>query len=113
MVATTTLKIRQGGTVMINYDKFITQAQENMQQAARQLTETQEKAIAAFKEAQGNASSGLPSATQLVEANYRFANQVLQTQKDLTLRWLEAFAPAAEPNKAGRTGRVASTPTAE
>src|SRR2546423_4460353 len=97
---------------MINYDKFITQAQENMQQAARQLTDTQEKAIAAFKEAQGNAGSGLPSVAQLVEANYRFTNQVLQTQKDLTLRWLDAFAPAGEAHKAGRAGQIGSTPTA-
>jgi hypothetical protein len=89
---------------MINYEKFITQAQEGMQQAAKQFTETQEKTISALKEAQGNVTAGLPTAAQVVQANYDFSNQVLQIQRDLTLRWIEAFAPAAETNKAGRTG---------
>ena len=97
---------------MTNYERFISQAQEGMQQAAKQLTETQDKAIAALKDAQGNVTSGIPSAARLVEANYEFTNRALQIQKDLTLRWVEAFA-SAEPNGKGgsRTGRVGGTAT--
>jgi hypothetical protein len=93
---------------MTNYEKFVTQAQEGVLQAAKQLTKAQEQAIAALKEAQGNATAGLPSAAQLVEANYAFTSQVLQIQKELTLRWVEAAAPAAEPAKPGKGGSASS-----
>lgn len=87
---------------MTNYEKFVTQAQEGVLQAAKQLTKAQEQAIAALKEAQTSATAGLPSATQLVEANYVFTTQLLQIQKDLTLRWVEAFAPAPAATKPGK-----------
>jgi hypothetical protein len=86
---------------MTNYEKFVTQAQEGVVQAAKQLTKAQEQAISALKEAQATATNGLPSPSQLVEANYAFTSQLLQIQKETTLRWIEAFVPSpAKPAEA-------------
>lgn len=87
---------------MTTYEKFVTQVQEGVLQAAKQLSKAQEQVISALKEAQTNASAGLPSAAQLVEANYVFTTQLLQIQKDLMLRWVEALAPAPEAAKPGK-----------
>jgi hypothetical protein len=88
---------------MTTIEKFVTQAQEGVLQAGRQLTKAQGRAISALEEARANATAGLPSAAQLVETNYAFAGQLLQIQKELTLHWVDALAPtteAAKPAKA-------------
>lgn len=84
---------------MTTYEKFVTQTQEGVMQAAKQLTKAQEQAIGALKDAQTTATAGLPSAAQLVESNYVFTSQLLQLQKDLALRWVETLTPAAEAAK--------------
>lgn len=85
---------------MTSYKEFVTNAQEGVVEAAKRLTKAQERAISALKEAQTSATSTLPSAAQLVEANYVFTNQLLQIQKEMTLRWIELLGPApAKPTK--------------
>jgi hypothetical protein len=88
---------------MTAYDKFVAQAQEGVLQAAKQLSKAQEQAIGALKQAQANATAGVPSPAQLVEANYVFTTQLLQIQKDLTLRWIDAVTAAAEPVKPAKS----------
>jgi hypothetical protein len=86
---------------MADYTKNITQAQEQAFQAAKLLAKAQDQALATFKEVQGKfLPDQLPTATQAVEASYAVATNILQFQKEATLRWIETMTTVRAPRPA-------------
>jgi hypothetical protein len=77
---------------MADYAKTITQAQEQTLQAAKLLAKAQDQALATFKDVQGKfLPDQLPTATEAVEATYAIAANMLQFQKEATLRWIDTL----------------------
>jgi hypothetical protein len=77
---------------MADYAKTITQAQEQTLQAAKLLAKAQDQALATFKDVQGKfLPDQMPTATDAVEATYTIAANILQFQKEATLRWIDTM----------------------
>jgi ABC-type transporter Mla subunit MlaD len=69
------------------------QLADAQEQAARQWTRTQERAIGVFRDAQTNLLRTFAPPSEVIETTYDFAAQALEMQKEFALRYFEWLTP--------------------
>ncbi len=74
---------------MTDYESYINQLQKQFLTAMHTLGETQAKLIEAVR-AVPTPEIGRPNPSEFVEKSFDFVTQVLDTQKDVTLRLIKA-----------------------
>lgn len=74
---------------MTDYESYVTQLQKQFLTAMQTAGETQAKLIEAVR-AVPTPEIGRPNPAELVEKSFDFATQVLDAQKDMTLRLIKA-----------------------
>ena len=72
------------------------------EQATREWTRTQERAIGVFRDAQANFQRIFPAPSEVIETSYDFAAQALLVQKEFTLRWVDWLTPGTGYGRGGR-----------
>jgi hypothetical protein len=77
---------------MTQYESYITDLQTQFLSALHTVGETQAKLIEAVRSVPTTIENGQPSTTELVEKSFDFVTQVLDAQKDMTLRLIKATA---------------------
>jgi hypothetical protein len=75
---------------MAEYQTYVTDLQKQFLDALQKVGEVQAKLIEAVRDVPVTLESGQPTPAELVEKSFDFATQVLDTQRDLTLRLLNA-----------------------
>jgi hypothetical protein len=83
---------------MTQYESYITDLQTQFVSALNTVGETQAKLIEAVQSVPATIVNGQPSTSELVEKSFDFVTQVLEAQKDMTLRLIRATA--VKPPKA-------------
>jgi hypothetical protein len=74
---------------MSDYESYITQLQKQFLTAMQTVGETQAKLIEAVR-AVPTPEIGRPNTAELIEKSFGFATQVLDAQKEMTLRLVKA-----------------------
>jgi hypothetical protein len=83
---------------MADYKKTITQAQDQALETARQWAKAQEQAMAGLQGLRGGLlPDQFPTLVELAEARYTFAGNILQLQKETSLRFLKVLETAFQP----------------
>ena len=75
---------------MTEYQDYVTDLQKQFLDAIQKVSEVQAKLIEAVRDVPATLESGQPTPAELVEKSFGFATQVLDTQRDLTLRLINA-----------------------
>jgi hypothetical protein len=75
---------------MTDYQNYITQLQKQFLTAMQTVGESQAKLIEAVRAVPANAEIKQPSTTEVIEQSYDFVTQVLDAQRDMTLRLIKA-----------------------
>jgi hypothetical protein len=84
---------------MNDYETYITQLQKQFLTAMQNVSESQAKLIEAVRAVPNTPEIGRPNPTEFVEKSYDFVTQVLDAQRDMTLRLIKAAG--VTPAKAG------------
>ena len=74
---------------MSDYESYVTQLQKQFLTAMQTVGETQAKLIEAVR-AVPTPEVGRPNTAELIEKSFGFATQVLDAQKEMTLRLVKA-----------------------
>jgi hypothetical protein len=74
---------------MTDYESYVTQLQKQFLTAMQTVGETQAKLIEAVR-AVPTPEIGRPNTAEFVERSFDFVTQVIDTQKDVTLRLMKA-----------------------
>ncbi len=75
---------------MTDYQTYITQLQKQFLSAMQTVGELQAKLIEAVRAVPAPAEIKQPSPTEVVEQSFDFVTQVLDAQRDMTLRLIKA-----------------------
>jgi hypothetical protein len=87
---------------MTDYQGYVTQLQTQYLSAMQDVAEVQAKLLEAVRTVPTTTEDSLPSANEIVEKSFDFATQVLDAQRDITLRLINAGSetqPKAAPKK--------------
>ena len=86
---------------MNDYQGYISRVQTQYLSAVQEVGEVQAKLLEAVRAVPTKAGEGLPSATEVVETSFEFATQLLDAQRDIALRLVDAagVTPAKAPAK--------------
>ena len=71
---------------MADYQTYVTDLQKQFLTAIQKVGEVQAKLIEAVRDVPANLESGQVTPAEMVEKSFEFATQVLDTQRDMTLR---------------------------
>jgi hypothetical protein len=77
------------------YEKVVNDARSRVITGFKEFSAAQEQVIAAAKEAQAAAAENFPPLPRVVENSYKFAAELMELQKSITLRWMDLFTPDA------------------
>lgn len=75
---------------MAEYQTYVTDLQKQFLAAIQKVGEVQAKLIEAVRDVPATLESGQLTPAELVERSFDFATQVLDTQRDMTLRLIDA-----------------------
>ena len=75
---------------MAEYQTYVTDLQKQFLAAIQKVGEVQAKLIEAVRDVPATLESGQLTPAELVEKSFDFATQVLDTQRDMTLRLINA-----------------------
>jgi hypothetical protein len=75
---------------MTEYQNYVTQLQKQFLTAMQTVGESQAKLIEAVRAVPPSAEIKQPSPTDVVEQSFDFVTQVLDAQRDMTLRLIKA-----------------------
>ena len=75
---------------MAEYQTYVTDLQKQFLAAIQKVGEVQAKLIEAVRDLPATLESGQLTQAELVEKSFDFATQVLDTQRELTLRLINA-----------------------
>jgi hypothetical protein len=75
---------------MADYETYVTDLQKQFLTAIQKVGEVQAKLIEAVRDVPATLESGQVTPAEMVEKSFEFATQVLDTQRDLTLRLINA-----------------------
>ena len=75
---------------MTDYQTYVTDLQKQFLTAIQKVGEVQAKLIEAVRDVPATLESGQVTPAEMVEKSFEFATQVLDTQRDLTLRLINA-----------------------
>jgi hypothetical protein len=75
---------------MADYETYVTDLQKQFLTAIQKLGEVQAKLIEAVRDVPATLESGQVTPAEMVEKSFDFVTQVLDTQRDLTLRLINA-----------------------
>ncbi|MGD0194450.1 MAG: hypothetical protein ABSC35_06275 [Candidatus Dormibacteria bacterium] len=75
---------------MADYETYVTDLQKQFLTAIQKLGEVQAKLIEAVRDVPATLESGQVTPSEMVEKSFDFVTQVLDTQRDLTLRLINA-----------------------
>lgn len=75
---------------MTDYQNYVTQLQKQFLTAMQTVGESQAKLIEAVRNVPASAEIKQPSPTEVVEQSFDFVTQVLDAQRDMTLRLIRA-----------------------
>lgn len=75
---------------MAEYQTYVTDLQKQFLAAIQKVGEVQAKLIEAVRDVPATLESGQLTPAELVERSFNFATQVLDTQRDMTLRLINA-----------------------
>ena len=75
---------------MAEYQTYVTDLQNQFLAAIQKVGEVQAKLIEAVRDVPATLESGQLTPAELVERSYNFATQVLDTQREMTLRLINA-----------------------
>jgi hypothetical protein len=75
---------------MADYQTYVTDLQKQFLDAIQKVGEVQAKLIEAVRDVPASLEGGQLTPAELVEKSFDFATQVLDTQRDMTLRLLNA-----------------------
>jgi len=75
---------------MTEYQTYVTQLQKQFLTAMQTVGESQAKLIEAVRAVPASAEIKQPSPTEVVEQSFDFVTQVLDAQRDMTLRLIKA-----------------------
>lgn len=75
---------------MTEYQTYIAQLQKQFLTAMQTVGESQAKLIEAVRNAPASTEIKQPSTTEVVEQSFDFVTQVLDAQRDMTLRLIKA-----------------------
>ncbi|HVC42143.1 MAG TPA: hypothetical protein VND54_09220 [Candidatus Saccharimonadales bacterium] len=84
---------------MAEYQTYVTDLQKQFLAAVQKVGEVQAKLIEAVRDVPATLESGQLTPAELVEKSFDFATQVLDTQRDMTLRLLSAGAGTASKTR--------------
>jgi hypothetical protein len=83
---------------MTDYKKTMTQAQDQAFETAKQWIKIQEQAFAGVQSLRvGLLPDQFPTLSEMAEARYAFVGNVLQLQKETSLRFLKGVETAFQP----------------
>ncbi len=75
---------------MADYETYVTDLQKQFLTAIQKVGEVQAKLFEAVRDVPATLESGQLTPAELVEKSFDFATQMLDTQRDLTLRLISA-----------------------
>ena len=75
---------------MADYETYVTDLQKQFVTAIQKVGEVQAKLFEAVRDVPATLESGQLTPAELVEKSFDFATQMLDTQRDLTLRLISA-----------------------
>jgi hypothetical protein len=75
---------------MADYQTYVTDLQKQFLAAIQKVGEVQVKLIEAVRDVPATLESGQVTPAEMVEKSFEFTTQVLDTQRDLTLRLISA-----------------------
>jgi hypothetical protein len=75
---------------MADYETYVTDLQKQFLTAIQKVSEVQAKLFEAVRDVPATLESGQLTPAELVEKSFDFATQMLDTQRDLTLRLISA-----------------------
>jgi hypothetical protein len=75
---------------MADYETYVTDLQKQFLTAIQKVGEVQAKLIEAVRDVPATLESGQVTPAEMVEKSFDFVTQVLDTQRDLTLRLINA-----------------------
>ena len=75
---------------MADYETYVTDLQKQFLTAIQKVGEVQAKLFEAVRDMPATLESGQLTPVEMVEKSFDFATQVLDTQRDMTLRLLNA-----------------------
>jgi hypothetical protein len=75
---------------MADYETYVTDLQKQFMTAIQKVGEVQAKLIEAVRDVPATLESGQVTPAEMVEKSFDFVTQVLDTQRDLTLRLINA-----------------------
>ena len=75
---------------MAEYQTYVTDLQKQFLAAIQKVGEVQAKLIEAVRDVPATLESGQLTPAELVERSFNFATQVLDTERDMTLRLINA-----------------------
>jgi hypothetical protein len=75
---------------MADYETYVTDLQKQFLTAIQKVGEVQAKLIEAVRDVPATLESGQVTPSEMVEKSFDFVTQVLDTQRDLTLRLINA-----------------------
>ncbi|MHB8487933.1 MAG: hypothetical protein ACYDCS_00905 [Candidatus Dormibacteria bacterium] len=84
---------------MAEYQTYVTDLQKQFLAAIQKVGEVQAKLIEAVRDVPATLESGQLTPAELVEKSFDFATQVLDTQRDMTLRLMSAGAGTASKTR--------------
>jgi hypothetical protein len=90
---------------MTDYQTYVTDLQKQFLTAIQKVGEVQAKLFEAVRDMPATLESGQVTPAEMVEKSFDFATQVLDTQRDMTLRLINAVGGA--PTKT-RTAKQAA-----
>ena len=84
---------------MTDYQTHVTDLQKQFLAAAQKVGEIQVKLIEAVRDVPANLESGQLTPAEMVEKSFDFATQMLDTQRDMTVRLMNAAGGTATKTK--------------
>ncbi|HXC79662.1 MAG TPA: hypothetical protein VNU19_21725 [Candidatus Acidoferrum sp.] len=85
---------------MADYQTYVTDLQNQFLAAIQKVGEVQAKLIEAVRDVPATLESGQLTPAELVEKSYNFATQVLDTQREMTLRLINAAGGTSTKTRA-------------
>ena len=87
---------------MTDYQNYVTQLQKQFLTAMQTVGESQAKLIEAVRNVPASAEIKQPSPTEVVEQSFDFVTQVLDAQRDMTLRLIKAAGGTATKTRTAK-----------
>jgi hypothetical protein len=87
---------------MADYQTYVTDLQKQFLAAIQKVGEVQAKLIEAVRDVPATLESGQVTPAEMVEKSFDFATQVLDTQRDMTLRLISAAGGTPTKTRAAK-----------